>query len=287
MADISMGLDETLELDTIIKQSSIAQNPINNITYTGPNTKDYNMRGIEKHTSVFDPQEPGAYTIAVNGQELSVEVTDTSTIPDSVVDQFEWGGPVSDHYSVFEGDASIDQTSPVYEGSYSLKPDSSTGTELHSFPGDGLSYYPQSGDQILFHVYDTASGGGAEGTMAFSAADASNYYMARAVVRDGFVAIAKFVNRNYTVIERVNVTLPTETWLAVLVDFESDGTTTDVRVRVYNAPYETAKNPIADISGSDSETDLQENRGVGWRMQTNQTGVYDDCRALQGGANFS
>jgi len=88
MADISISLDETLELDTIIKESSIAQNPINNITYSGSNSKDYNMKGIETHTSVFDPQQSGTYTIDINGQELSVEVTDTSTIPDSVVHQY-------------------------------------------------------------------------------------------------------------------------------------------------------------------------------------------------------
>lgn len=89
MADISISLDETLELDTIIKESSIAQNPINNITYSGSNSKDYNMKGIETHTSVFDPQQSGTYTIDINGQELSVEVTDPSTIPDST------GGQVS------------------------------------------------------------------------------------------------------------------------------------------------------------------------------------------------
>jgi hypothetical protein len=220
--------------------------------------------------------------VRVNGRSVGVG----SAIPDSVVDQFEWGGPVSDRYSVYEGSAVIDQSSPVYERDYSLKVDTSNGTEIYSFPGDGLNYYPQSGDQILFHVYDTASRAGAEGAMAFSVSDASNYYMARAVVRDGYVGIGKIVERNYTSIEQVDVSLPTEAWLAVLVDFESDGATTDVRVRVYNAPYEPDKTPIADITGSDSESVLQENRGIGWRMQTNQTDAYDDCRALQGGVDL-
>lgn len=121
MADISMSLDDTLELDTIIKTSSIAQDPIGTITYSGPNTKDYNMNGIETHTSVFDPQQAGTYTISVNGQELLVEVTNPSTIPDSGVFRydFEDNSDTSTAIDSFTNDTKTAQDASITNGSYS------------------------------------------------------------------------------------------------------------------------------------------------------------------------
>jgi len=79
MADITMSLDDTLELDAVIKE----WNDPNNIVEDS-NDK-FNMSGFYTGTRVLDPQESGTHTIKVNGQELTVKVTDTSTIPDSGV----------------------------------------------------------------------------------------------------------------------------------------------------------------------------------------------------------
>ena len=75
MADITMSLDDTLELDTIIKESTEATDPI---SY---DTNKFKSDGIQKHTGILKPQNTGTYTININGQELVVEVTGSS-IPD-------------------------------------------------------------------------------------------------------------------------------------------------------------------------------------------------------------
>jgi hypothetical protein len=82
--DIEMNSDETLELDTIIQESSIASDPISDVTYYGNNSYTKNILDeFETHTTVFNPPESGEYDINVNGQVLSINVRDTSSIPDS------------------------------------------------------------------------------------------------------------------------------------------------------------------------------------------------------------
>ena len=83
MSDIQMSLDDTLELDTIIEESTRASNPIGTVKYEGSDSTVHNSTGIQTNTFIFDPQEAGKYTIPVNGQELTVNVTKASAIPDS------------------------------------------------------------------------------------------------------------------------------------------------------------------------------------------------------------
>lgn len=54
MADITMNLDDTLELDTIIKESSIANDPVT--VSEGMEGSDYDIYGLETHTSIFNPK---------------------------------------------------------------------------------------------------------------------------------------------------------------------------------------------------------------------------------------
>lgn len=75
MADITMSLDDTLELDTVVEESVDALDPISNIDST------FNQKGIRTYTGILDPTEPGKYTINVNGQELSIKVRDPNNIP--------------------------------------------------------------------------------------------------------------------------------------------------------------------------------------------------------------
>lgn len=83
MADITMSLDDTLEIDTIIEESS---KPLSPVTVTnGIDGTDFNSKGINTGTYVFDPISSGTYNLNINGQELTVEVTDPSTIPDTVI----------------------------------------------------------------------------------------------------------------------------------------------------------------------------------------------------------
>jgi hypothetical protein len=79
MADITISLDDTLELDTIIKKSTSADNPV---TY---NSNEFNFTGIQTHTGIFDPKKSGTNNITINGQTLTVKVTEPTNIPNSVL----------------------------------------------------------------------------------------------------------------------------------------------------------------------------------------------------------
>lgn len=84
-SDITMSLDSTLELDTIIQESNIASNPV---TVTdGTEGSDFESDGIETNTYVFDPINSGTYNIDINGQTLTVEVLKTYDVPDAVKNQ--------------------------------------------------------------------------------------------------------------------------------------------------------------------------------------------------------
>lgn len=109
-----MSLNDTLELDTIIKKSNIASNPIGDVKYEGDDSTVHNSKEIQTNTYVFEPQKPGNYIIPVNGQQLSVEVTDPSTIPESGISQEEDG-----EISEYSGDTSFFSTtsSPTVNGS--------------------------------------------------------------------------------------------------------------------------------------------------------------------------
>lgn len=81
--DIKMSLDDTLELDTLINTWDKPENLIND-------KKDgFKLSGIQTKTGILEPKEPGKYTIEINGQELVVEVTDPSNVPEGFTENFE------------------------------------------------------------------------------------------------------------------------------------------------------------------------------------------------------
>jgi hypothetical protein len=90
MTDITMSLDDTLELDTIIRESSVPLNPVTDVKYEGSDSTVHNSTGLQTNTYIFEPEKSGNYTITVNGQELTIKVTDPSTIPDSGIFRYTW-----------------------------------------------------------------------------------------------------------------------------------------------------------------------------------------------------
>lgn len=63
MADITMSLNDTLELDTIIEESSRASDLV---TITdGTEGQDFNSNGIRTDTYIFDPINSGTYSIYI------------------------------------------------------------------------------------------------------------------------------------------------------------------------------------------------------------------------------
>ena len=98
---------------------------------------------------------------------------DGDAIPDTLVDDFEWGGPVGDRYSEFFGTLdswSINQNAPVFDGDYSLKfrQEGSSTQAIVSNSGDGLNYYPEVGDEIWWWAYSEEDGSGRPAFFCFS-----------------------------------------------------------------------------------------------------------------------
>lgn len=66
---------------------------------------DYNLKGLQTVTGVFDPEGTGEYNITVNGQKLCIKVTDPSNIPEvpltTLVEDFEDGDltPVNSNWN--------------------------------------------------------------------------------------------------------------------------------------------------------------------------------------------
>lgn len=77
-----MSTDDTLEFDAIIEEWSDPQSVIQEHNVS---TDNYTMGGFQTRTGVFNPQEAGTYKFKINGQVISIEVTSTTTIPDSNV----------------------------------------------------------------------------------------------------------------------------------------------------------------------------------------------------------
>lgn len=74
--DLSMSVDDTVEIDTIIKESSIASDIIDvNKPTDFSEGKEFNLKGFQTHTGVFDPVVSGDYELNINGQVLSIKVT--------------------------------------------------------------------------------------------------------------------------------------------------------------------------------------------------------------------
>lgn len=150
MVDITMSLDDTLELDTIIEKSSRASKPL---TF---NSDNFSSNGIQTHTEILNPKESGTHKITINGQELTVKVTDPTNIPNDKIDRFEDGS-----LSEYAGGANwtVQQTT-VLEGNNTAKgvtPD----TELYVISSkSGLPAYPEQGYEMRFLIQLKYSDGG-------------------------------------------------------------------------------------------------------------------------------
>lgn len=70
--DIEMRLNDVLELDTIIKQWNPPTYQIDVTPDSNVGSDSYNIDGFQTKTGVFDPKEPGGYTININGQQLYI-----------------------------------------------------------------------------------------------------------------------------------------------------------------------------------------------------------------------
>jgi hypothetical protein len=79
--NITMNVDDTLEMDYIVQQ--ISDDTIE--VTSDQSTNSYSINYLNKQVGVFDPMETGTYKLEINGQTIEIEVTD---IPDSVVSRW-------------------------------------------------------------------------------------------------------------------------------------------------------------------------------------------------------
>ena len=154
MADITLSLDDTLELDEIIQEWSRTDS---NLSLNGDESS-FDISGLQTKTSILNPQEPGNYTITINGQDLSVKVRDPSTIPDSAVHQ--WTADTYDDGNDEFPDQVGSATLTSNGGTGSLTTDSEGNTVVKT---DGLRYENSnvsvSNDRVViamvYEVYDS------------------------------------------------------------------------------------------------------------------------------------
>jgi hypothetical protein len=129
MPDITMSLNDTLELDTIIEEWT-ADN------YVNYDSSKFDVSGIQTSTAIFDPSEPGTHSISVNGQDIKIKVIDPNIIPETS------GGQVS-KASINGNDYRIHAFKNV--GTETFKIDKSTEVDVLIVGGGGGSGYDQSG----------------------------------------------------------------------------------------------------------------------------------------------
>lgn len=264
MPDITMSLDDTLELDTIIQKSDIALDPV---TISSDNNGNYNINGFEKHTGVFDPVDPDIYTIDINGQTLTIKVTDPNNIPDSglLFEGFEEGS-LDSNYGGVTASSSV-QSSTVYKNNYAL--------EINDEKGKGIARTDitiKRGFRVSGWVQAESGGYNYRASMYWmtqSANSEPNCYIQRAGVTENEMRISKVDNSGTQVLKNKNVSLSGDTWYRCEFVPNDDGTEDWYM-------YNTQGSQIASVTTSDG---TYNSGGFGFRMgHGSDSAFYDDVR---------
>ena len=209
-------------------------------------------------------------------------------IPDSVVDNFEWGGPVSERYGngreAGPDDFDINQNSPVFEGNYSLKFTGSVTGGIFSEPGDGLNYYPQAGDLIHGYIRDEDGNGGA--TFYVACEDNNNGFRIDPNFRDDVFYLSYFDGSVNTIDDASSVGLQSQTWYLLEVEWVENGDDIEIAVRIYDGT-DPDDSVLVELSGVDENSAAIGDRGIMFENDKDDSlVVWDDFRALEGGADF-
>lgn len=141
MSDINITLDETVEIDTVIKKLKKSKNNIEI-----EDRSDYDLSVLQTQTGIFNPKGTGEYQLKINGQELTINVTDSNSYtPDSSIAHLKLNGTTDDsigQYSFINNGAEF--TSDSVKGSKAL--DLSNG--YISYPSPIVRQYNNSGWSI-------------------------------------------------------------------------------------------------------------------------------------------
>lgn len=149
MTDITIRLDDKIELDTIVKESNEAFKSVSGVD------SSFEKSSIQTHTGILNPTQPGEYTITINGQQLSIKVLDPSV--SGIIDDFEDQNLTEYPYNQGD-DWGIVSGGLTDDSNYHLKrtgtSSGQSGPQMFSVPGDGLERYPKKGDRIEYYFQD-------------------------------------------------------------------------------------------------------------------------------------
>jgi hypothetical protein len=111
---------------------------------------------------------------------------------------------------------------PTYSGSHTLAIED-TNTEMISLPGDGLKNYPSAGDTFICWLRTTA--GDANANFTYGVQDHENRYFVKVNFDLNAIYLFKYENDAGTVLASdSDLSLETDAWYKILVEWESDGT---------------------------------------------------------------
>lgn len=241
MADITMDLNDTLELDAVIE----GWDDPNSIVDVS-DKQSLNISGFQTKTRVIDPQDSGEYTITVNGQDLDLKVTNPDNIPNKVVDNFEDGNINS--YSNNTGAFSVVENK-VYEGTFSLYNSRSNSATITAGVDSGLPRVPERGDKFRFSFYI----GSNDEDVRFGWAGPNYHVFKRSTDWSGNGGDFELYGPDYKLIDSVensNYSTPVDTWAIIEVDF-----TDPISVELYDSTEYPEGTKITSLSATNNEYD--------------------------------
>ena len=223
-----------------------------------------------------------------------VDGAEISAIPDTRVEDWEWGGPASDRYDLERGsfdNISIDQNEPVELGDFSCKFDIEPDEDIEMYRefddnDDDQDYHPDVGDKIYCWFYLEESDSSPRfGCLMDVEAGIDRTLDGCAVEINGrdneFVLWLDFTDFTTDFSPEAN-----KFYLATL-EFDEDNGDLTAEANLHDGPN-IEDDIIETVTGTDTDSDLIGNRDVGFadtRVPNNI--VFDDVRAEIGGAELS
>lgn len=197
------------------------------------------------------------------------------------VDDFEWGGPVSNRYSGETTAYDIGDTYPTVEGNYALHGVVQSGgnrDEIISQEGDGLDNYPTQGDEFGAWIRSTTTSDLRTGYL-FGTQSTDDYYIARIVfdsTNGSEIEIATREAGTFASKETAAVSVSANTWYDLQTHWETDDTLT---VTLYD---DTSTN-LGSVSWTDTSGLFSGETGFGFYIFENTVdgeAYFDDARRL-------
>jgi len=164
------------------------------------------------------------------------------------------------------GDSEFTYTTPAFEGSAAAYWDQSTRTADYSLPGDGLGYYPESGDTPALAIYAESGSDRIDFAFGKDADDFTGDNRVRVdVANDDLTLLSTDADGVTRTLGSASPSLSTGTWYIIEADYDGGGTGVHP-TRIYSTS--TASDPgtrdteLAAISSPTADTTHQ-GRGVG------------------------